>query len=119
MAKDSTTGELIIPNRIDISGAFSDENIKEQKGLFVFKIMKGIRTPISKETTQTFKFLLTDKDNLRINYNENPLFITILEGITINYAKVEPSSDVVGDINKHKVSFRTPTPLYDGYKIYI
>jgi hypothetical protein len=61
-----------------------DTEIRERRGMFVFKIEKGIRTPISKETTQTFKLLLADKDNRRININENPLFVTILKGKTIN-----------------------------------
>lgn len=119
LAKDSATGNLVVPNRLDISGAFSDKEIRERRGLFVFKIEKGIRTPISKETTQTFKFLLSAKNNARINFNENPLFVTILNGKTINYLKATPSSLVVGEINKHAIKFKTPTPLFDGYKIYI
>jgi hypothetical protein len=119
LAKDPTSGKLVIPNRIDISGAFMDTDIRERRGMFVFKIEKGIRTPISKETTQTFKLLLADKDNRRINFNENPLFVTILNSKTIRYVKAIPSSMTVGKINKHTIRFKTPTPLYDGYKVYI
>jgi len=119
LARDSTTKKLVVPNRIDISGAFSDKTVMERRGMFVFKVEKGIRTPISKETTQTFKFLLTNDQNMRINYNENPLFVTILNSKTISYLKVIPSSLTVGEINKHMIKFTTPTPLFDGDKIYI
>ena len=62
MAKETGTNTLKVPSRLEISDAFEGSNAASlTSGLsFKFKIIRGLRTPRSTETSTTFKVRLMD-----------------------------------------------------------
>jgi len=86
---------------------------------FSFKISKGLLTPISTQTSSTFKLELTDSEGYKINYIEKALTITMRDGKDVGPLEIEAGNYTVGEKSYHMVTFTTPVPLYDGYKLYI
>jgi len=44
----------------------------------------------------------------------------MLEGKSIaDKIRVRPQSSTVGEMTTHVITFTTPTPILDGYKIYV
>jgi hypothetical protein len=54
-------------------------------------------TPISTETTESFKILIADKDNYRVNFVNEALTITMRQGKMMSKVAVLPDSTRVGD----------------------
>lgn len=93
------------------SGLNADETIE-------FVLNKGLRTPISIQTTDSFKIRITDKNGFIINYVYESVFITMQIGSNIGQLTVVPSEVVTGSMSEHSISFKAPVPLDDGFVLY-
>ena len=77
-----------------ITNAF-DSGLNENDEM-IFKVTKGLKTPISTETSSTFKVIIYDKDGFEINYVVKALTITMRDGRDIGPIDVIPGSEMVG-----------------------
>jgi hypothetical protein len=107
--------ELDGTHTIRISGGF--ENQLERNDEMVFEIKRGIVTPISTETTDSFKIYVQDSEGYMINYITEALTITMLHGKEIETVKVEPTSYRVGDQADYTIEFITTVPIRAGFKL--
>ena len=106
------------PTQITIKKGFRQGGLLTKQD-FSFRINEGLVTPISKRSSSTFKVITMDSENRKINFIDSSLFITMRTGKDIGVLGVSTTSTTVGAVSDHEISFTTPTPLYDGYFIYI
>lgn len=85
----------------------------------IFSIKSGLKTPISKATTDTFTMRIVDANGFEINYINASLSITMSEAIDIGPTDVTYGNDTVGALTTHKLLFNTPVPLFDNFHIYV
>ena len=64
---------------------------------FIVEIHRGLLTPISVKTSETFKIHITDKNLYMINYVEEALPITMKRGQDIGPIDLIVGSEVVGE----------------------
>ena len=65
------------------------------------KIERGLITPISKETSDTFQVIVTDSLGHEINFVKNSLSLTMSVGKDIFPMVLDVGSDRVGDRTSH------------------
>ena len=94
VAKDDLSHELIVKD------AFGSGGLPREMD-FSLKIGKGLITPISKETSDTFKVIITDAEGHEINYVDNSLSLTMAVGKDIFPIDLKVDSDRVGDKTAH------------------
>lgn len=82
-------------------------------------IQRGLFTPLSTETTDSFKILITDKNGYRVNFVNEALTITMRQGKMMSKVAILPDSTRVGDQADYLVSFETPVPIMPGFKLQI
>ena len=84
---------------------------RNQNDEIVFSVKQGLITPISTETTESFKLLIVDANNYEVNYIKSALTITMFEGLRIEQIEVKPDVLTVGATANHEVIFETPVPF--------
>ena len=111
-AKDNSTNLLTITNLATKNGFVGNDEL-------IFKVSKGLKTPISTETSSTFQVVIKDKDGYEINYVRRALSITMRDGLDIGPIDVVAASGSVGDKTVHTIDFSSPVPLYDSFQFYV
>ena len=86
---------------------------------FVLQITEGLKTPISVQTSRTFRTKITDGNLNEINYVDSALTITMKEGADVGFQDLVIDNYDVGATNIHELSFITPTPLLENFVITI
>ena len=107
-----------LSHSLTVRNAFGPGGLSREKE-FIIKIERGLITPISKETSDTFQVILTDSEGHEINYVKNSLSLTMSEGKDIASMDLVVVSDRVGDHTQHLLTFTTPAPLYDDFLIIV
>ena len=83
----SMTCELVtnedLSHELTVKNAFGPDGLSREKS-FIIKIERGLITPISKETSDTFQVILTDSEGHEINFIKNSLSLTMSEGKDIS-----------------------------------
>ena len=77
----------------------------------MFSIKQGLITPISTETTESFKLSIVDANGYEVNYIKRALTVTMFEGLGIGKIEVKPDVLTVGATSNHEVIFETPVPF--------
>jgi hypothetical protein len=72
-------------------------------------------TPISTETSESFKITIYDSNNFAINFVSSALTLTMQDGLQIGTITVAPSSIIVGANSTHNITFQTPVPFQNGF----
>ena len=72
-------------------------------------------TPVSSQTSSTFKFYSMDSAGNIIDKIESDLTVTMLTGRLITSMSASSASLVVGATTTHTLQFTTPVPLKDNY----
>ena len=107
-----------LSHQLIVKNAFGKDGLPREQD-FILKIGKGLITPISKETSDTFKVIITDSELHEINFVDNSLSLTMAVGKDIFPMSLDVDSDRVGDKTAHEISFKTPAPLYDDFLIIV
>lgn len=95
----------------------SIEKQLERNDEMSFEIRKGMMTPISTETTDSFEIYIYDSNGFLINFVKEALTITMLKGKQIETVLVTPTSYRVGDSAQYDLVFITPVPILVGFKL--
>ena len=104
-------------HKLTVTDAFGPEGLDRYQE-FILEIDNGLLTPISVESSDTFKVRITDAELYEINYVEEALTITMKQGQDIGPLQLEVADPTVGSRTSHTLTFEAPVPLYDGYIIY-
>ena len=83
-------------HKLTVTDAFPVEGLNRDKEI-TLEIHKGLLTPISVKTSETFKVLITDKNLYEINYVEEALPITMKRGQDVGPIDLIVGSEVVGE----------------------
>ena len=86
---------------------------------FELTIERGLFTPLSMKTSDSFKVIITDSQGHEINYVLTALSLTMKQGKDIGENYVSVSSDIVGAFASHDIIFYSPTPLYKDFLIIV
>jgi hypothetical protein len=54
-----------------------------------------------------------------VNFITEALSLTMQQGLSIDTIEVEPGSKTVGDTCDHSISFQTPVPILEGFKLQV
>lgn len=98
---------------ITINNAFNQ--ILESQDEIVFNIKRGLKTPISTETSASFRVTIYDSAGYEVNFVKSALAITMLQGLRIEDIAVTTDSNVVGSKSFHNITFETPVPFEKGF----
>ena len=85
-----------LSHSLTVRNAFGPGGLSREKE-FIIKIERGLISPISKETSDTFQVILTDSEGHEINYVKNSLSLTMSAGKDIASMDIVVVSDRVGD----------------------
>ena len=88
---------------VKITGAF-DLGKKDNDEILV-QIRRGFVTPISTETTDSFKVFVYDRMGYLVNFITEALTMTVSDGTPIETINVVPESYRVGNATRHTLQF--------------
>ena len=110
----------IAPDRplIKIMNAVPDTGLDEFTQIEI-EIGRGLRTPVSVKTTETFVVIITDADEHEINYVNKTLTVTMQRGKDIGTIELDVGSEVVGALTDHNILFKSPVPLLTNFIIHV
>ena len=86
---------------------------------FTIRLSRGLITPNSLKTSESFQVWITDLNGFEINFQRNSLALTMKEAKPMDDVLLEVSSETVGAWNRHIVYFNAPVPLSNDFIAYI
>lgn len=87
------------------------------KGASIKFALSWLRTPLTTESSGSFKIFTKDSKGRIVNYVITDLLITMLKGKHIPSLEVRASNYIVGATAAHSFSFATPVPLAQADRI--
>lgn len=91
-------------HKLTVTDAFGLEGLDRYQE-FILEIHRGLLTPISVKSSDTFKVRITDSALHEINYVEEALPITMKAGQDVGPIQLEVASPTVGDQTSQNVTF--------------
>ena len=102
--------------RLEITNAVPPGGLSATE-TFALEVRRGLLTPISLRTSDSFVVTITDLMEHEINYSRTALSVTMKEGKEIERKNLRVSNDQVGEPSFHEIVFYPPAFIYPGYFI--
>lgn len=99
-------------------GAFPENGLSRNQD-FTLLVLSGLYTPLSMKTTDTFHVIIYDSGMHEINYVRRALALTMKRGKDVGEVQLVAGDGVVGGYTDHKLIFKAPAPIYEGFLILV